>query len=308
MKLEQVGSVHDITSAQDKAKEQEMGKQDNVPSESDKSNKNSWKARRARRAASKKRQNEKEQSTKEGQKQTIEPIPLNKEGEYYEGDDGNTTLPVEYAGHSIFAILDCGSGVAIATKKVWEIWGKPPLKQTCMKLQLADGNIEKPIGLLEKVIVTSCGVEYEHTFAVVDFGKSPNYDIILGRPFMRQLKMIQDWGSNYIYLRQQDAITRINVIDHSSREVARTPIADFKSTSSGDESPIPSWVHSRIHRWMNGASDDESADKMVFHDEDCSIVPIRTIQVISDSSSVSSEQSQENMISNSVESSSTVIA
>ena len=60
-----------------------------------------------------------------------------------------------------------------------------------MKLQLADGGyIESPIGLLEKVIVTSCGIEYKHTFAVVNFGKKTNYDISLGCPFMRQLKMI----------------------------------------------------------------------------------------------------------------------
>ena len=49
---------------------------------------------------------------------------------------------------------------------------------------MADGNIKKPIGLLERIIETSCGVQYEHTFAVVDFRKSPNYDIILGQPFM----------------------------------------------------------------------------------------------------------------------------
>ena len=70
-----------------------------------------------------------------------------------------------------------------------------------MKLQRVDGFMESPIGLLEKITVTSYGIEYEHTFAVVDFGKKPNYEIILGHPFMRQLKMIQDWGYNYIYLR-----------------------------------------------------------------------------------------------------------
>ena len=69
-----------------------------------------------------------------------------------------------------------------------------------MKLQLADGHIQRPIELLEKVLVTTYGIEYEHTFVVVDFGQNPNYDVILGRPFMRQLKMIQDWGFNYIYL------------------------------------------------------------------------------------------------------------
>ena len=61
-----------------------------------------------------------------------------------------------------------------------------------MKLQLADGFMERLLGLLEKVVVTSYGIEYEHTFAVVDCGKEPNYEIILGRPFMRQMKMIQD--------------------------------------------------------------------------------------------------------------------
>ena len=54
--------------------------------------------------------------------------------------------------------------------------------------------MERRPSLLEEVVVTSCGIEYEHTFAVVDFGKEPNYEIILGRPFMRQMKMIQDWG------------------------------------------------------------------------------------------------------------------
>ena len=48
-----------------------------------------------------------------------------------------------------------------------------------MKLQLADG-FKRLLGLLEKFVVTSCGIEYEHTFVVVDFGKGPNYEIILG--------------------------------------------------------------------------------------------------------------------------------
>ena len=83
------------------------------------------------------------------------------------------------------AILDSGAGLAIATKEVWESWGKPALRKTRMKLQLGDVFIESSIGLLEKIVVTSCGIEYEHTFAVVEFGRKPNYEIILGRPFMR---------------------------------------------------------------------------------------------------------------------------
>ena len=73
-----------------------------------------------------------------------EPVPLNKVGDYYEGDDGNTTLPVEFNGVKSLAILDSGAGVAIATKQVWESWGKPALRKTRMKLQLADGFMESP--------------------------------------------------------------------------------------------------------------------------------------------------------------------
>ena len=53
-----------------------------------------------------------------------------------------------------------------------------------MNLQLVDGNLENPIGLLENVTVKSYGIEYEHTFAIVDFGKNANYEVILGQPFM----------------------------------------------------------------------------------------------------------------------------
>ena len=79
-------------------------------------------------------------------------------------------------------ILDSRAGVAIATKSGWDACGSPTMRKTRMKLQLADGYIESPIGLLEKVIITSCGIEYEHTFAVVNLGKKPNYEIILGHP------------------------------------------------------------------------------------------------------------------------------
>ena len=104
---------------------------------------------------------------------------------YCEGEDGNTTLPVEFNEVKSLAILDSGAGVAIATKDVWESWGKPALRKTRMKLQLSDGFIKSPIKLLEKVIVISCGIEYKNTYAMVDFGKKPNYEIILGCPFMQ---------------------------------------------------------------------------------------------------------------------------
>ncbi len=95
--------------------------------------------------------------------------------------------------------------------------------------------------MVDRLGVASCGIEYEHTFAVVDFGKNPNYHIILGRPFMRQMKMIQDWGYDHIYLRQPTATTKVNLKDHSYKDVRRTPVEDFAS-STMIETTTPTWL------------------------------------------------------------------
>ena len=59
-------------------------------------------------------------------------------------DTGNTTLPLEYNDYKAIAILDTGAGVSIATKSIWEKWGKRALRKTRMQLQLADGKLARP--------------------------------------------------------------------------------------------------------------------------------------------------------------------
>ena len=124
-------------------------------------------------------------------------------------DKGNTILPVNYEGIDSIAILDSGAGISIVTKTTWEKWGMPIVMHTCMNLQLADNSLENPIGLLENVTVTSCGIKYEHTFAIVDFGENANYEVVLGQPFMQQFRMAQEWGYNYLYLKHEISITRV---------------------------------------------------------------------------------------------------
>ena len=69
-----------------------------------------------------------------GKRAKCEPLPINKVGEYCEGEDGNTTLPLEFNEVKSLAILDSGAGVVIATKEVWESWGKLALRKKRMKL------------------------------------------------------------------------------------------------------------------------------------------------------------------------------
>ena len=137
---------------------------------------------------------------------------------------GNTTLPMEFNDCKAIAILHIGSGVSIATKSLWQKWGKQALRRTRMQLQLADGTLAKPLGMLEHVTLTSYGIAFMHTFAIVDFGKDPNYEVILGRPFMRQMLVVQDWGYNYLYLRHDGVTTRVNLSTHKFKDVAKLPI------------------------------------------------------------------------------------
>ena len=122
---------------------------------------------------------------------------------------------------------------------------------------MADKHIQRPIGLLERVLVTTYEIEYEHTFAVIDFGQNPNYNVILGRTFTRQLKMIQDWGFDYIYLWQDTSITRVNMRNHSFKDVAKTPIEDFESATTSYVKP--SWIGKPNYLWMCGTL--ESGDQ-----------------------------------------------
>ena len=108
-------------------------------------------------------------------------VPVN-QVEESENDESKTTLPVLINKVTLVAILDSGSRVGIATKTIWESWGKLARRRTQMSLQLADGSVQCPIGLLKNGMVKPCGIEYMHTFAIVDFGKNTNYEVILGRP------------------------------------------------------------------------------------------------------------------------------
>ena len=96
-----------------------------------------------------------------------------------------------------------------------------------MSLQLVDGSLNNTIEIVEDITMESCGIEYEHTFAIVDFGVNTNYKVILGQTFMRQFKMLQDWGFDYLYLRQETYVTSINPKNHSYRNVMTLPIEEF---------------------------------------------------------------------------------
>ena len=59
----------------------------------------------------------------------MQPVPLNKVGEYCKGSNGNITLPIEYKDIKTLSILDSGARLAIATKAHMGKMGKTTHKK-----------------------------------------------------------------------------------------------------------------------------------------------------------------------------------
>ena len=86
----------------------------------------------------------------------------------HRADKGNSILPVHMDNVKTLAILDTGMhSYQIHVDQI----GKIVSKKNSNELQLADGNLENPLGMLENVLVESCGIKYVHSFAIVDFGQ-----------------------------------------------------------------------------------------------------------------------------------------
>ena len=65
--------------------------------------------------------------------------------------------------------------------------------------------------------------------------------------------MIQDWGSNHLYLRHANTITRVSTIDHSYKDVIEAPNRDYDSNTTTNQR-APAWVQAKAESWMCGAS------------------------------------------------------
>lgn len=116
-------------------------------------------------------------------------------GDYFEGDDSNVVLPIICKGNNVLAILDGGAGVNIITKRCLEKLGRPSMEVANLTVKLANGGLVKALGLLRNFKVKFLDHHVHHTFAVMDFNDKPgSYEMILGRPFMREYHMAHDWS------------------------------------------------------------------------------------------------------------------
>lgn len=98
-------------------------------------------------------------------------------------------------------VLDRSADLSITTKHCWEKMGRPKMEVVDLHVKLANGGLVKTIDLLKNFKVKVMDHYIYHAFVVMDVNDKPSFfEMILGRPFMREYQMVHDWSTKQVYL------------------------------------------------------------------------------------------------------------
>jgi len=101
--------------------------------------------------------------------------------------------------------------------------GLPKLKLAPYNLRMADETTTRPMGLNKDLIIYVHGIPYIITFTILQNSVvNSSYSMVLGRPWLRDVKVAHDWGSNIITIQGNGTIKKITVTKHLGGEVKRT--------------------------------------------------------------------------------------
>jgi hypothetical protein len=100
-----------------------------------------------------------------------------------------------------------GFGANIIMKKLNVQLGLSKPKPTPYNLSMVDQIIFKPLGLIKDIKILVHGIPYTLTFtmiqsSVLNFSNS----MLLGRPWLRDVKVFHDWSNNTITLQRTNTI------------------------------------------------------------------------------------------------------
>jgi len=105
-------------------------------------------------------------------------------------------------------LLNGGFRINIITKKLRVQLGLSKPKLPHYNMHMTYQSVAKPLGLIKDVKIIIHGIPYAVTFTSV---LDSNYSMLLGRPWLRDVKMFHDWGNDIITIRRASTIRCIPV-------------------------------------------------------------------------------------------------
>jgi hypothetical protein len=100
--------------------------------------------------------------------------------------------------------------------------GLPNPKPTPYNLRMAKQTITKLVGLIKDLKIYVHGIPYITMFTVLQNSVvDSKYSMLLGKPWLRDAKVVDDWGSNIVTIQENGTFRTIIVIKHLGGEVGR---------------------------------------------------------------------------------------
>jgi hypothetical protein len=120
-------------------------------------------------------------------------------------------------------LLDGGYGVNIITKQL-RLRGLPKPKPTPYNLRMANQTTTKLVGLIKDLKIYIHGIPYITMFTVLQNNVVDSNYSMLGRPWLRDVKVAHDLGSNIVTIQGNGTIRIITVIKQLGGEVRRPKV------------------------------------------------------------------------------------
>ncbi len=112
-------------------------------------------------------------------------------------------------------LLDKGSGANIITKDPRKQLALPSPKLTPYMFRMVDQSLTKPVGIIGNLKIHIHGIPYIATFTIMRNNVlDGNYSMLLGKPWVRNAKVIHDWGKNLITIEGNGVIPTIPITKH----------------------------------------------------------------------------------------------
>jgi hypothetical protein len=124
------------------------------------------------------------------------------------------------AGHLVEGcMVDGGAAVNVMSNWFMDEIGMKPTKPSSLNLKVKDQRCVRSLGIISQLLVSLNGVSVKIDFQVLGISKEKSsYPLILGRPWLRQVKAINYWDRDNMRIGPHPYRVNIQVIPPSSEE------------------------------------------------------------------------------------------
>ncbi len=120
-------------------------------------------------------------------------------------------------------LLDWGSRINIITKQLRLKLGLPKPKHAPYNLKMANQTTTKPVALIRDLKIYVHGIPYITMFTILqNIVVDSSYSMLLGRPWLKDVKMAHDCGNNIITIQRNGTIRIIIITKHLGAEIKKT--------------------------------------------------------------------------------------